>query len=276
MIELAVTGRVVAEYVIEPDVDPTLSPRPYLHPVQTLGGVVVSDVLPDDHRHHLGVSIAVQDVAGTNLWGGKTYVRDVGYTWRDDHGRIAHDGFDELAGDRLIQRLRWCDHSGATLLRETRALSTRLLPGVDHAWVLDVSYTLTAPADRDVVLGSPATNGRPGKSGYGGFFWRAPAADVAPRLVSPSGDGEDGVNGSTEPWLALTTAHYGLIFTGLAEGDHWFARAAGYPGVCAALAFERTRTIPAGARLTRRHAVVVADGRLERDDASALAMAAQF
>src|SRR5688572_20752732 len=116
MVELSVAGRVVAEYAVQPDLDPTLSPRPYLHPVRTLGGVTVTDVLPEDHRWHLGVSLAVQDVSGTNLWGGRTYVRDAGYTWLDDHGRIVHDEWLERADDRLVERLRWLDRAGETLL----------------------------------------------------------------------------------------------------------------------------------------------------------------
>ena len=82
-----VGGTEVAEYVLDPALDARHGPRPYLHPVRTLGGTVVTDALPADHVWHLGASLAVQDVNGSNLWGGRTYVRDVGYTWRDDHGR---------------------------------------------------------------------------------------------------------------------------------------------------------------------------------------------
>nr|BFE71341.1 hypothetical protein GCM10020092_046420 [Actinoplanes digitatis] len=50
----------------------------------------MTDALPEDHRWHLGVSVAMQDADGVNLWGGRTYVRGQGYTWLEDHGRIAH------------------------------------------------------------------------------------------------------------------------------------------------------------------------------------------
>ena len=264
MVALRVGEWLVAEYVVEPDVDPRLSPRPYLHPVRTLSGVVVSDALPGDHPHHLGVSVAVQDVAKTNLWGGKTYVRGTGYTWLDDHGRMVHAGFEKRSDHRLVQRLRWCDPADEVLLDERRELTARPLAGRDDAWVLGLSFTLTAPAGRDIELGSPATNGRPGGSGYGGFFWRAPASAVPPDVFSEAADGEESVNGSTERWVALTTDEYGLVFTGLADGDHWFVRAADYPGVCAALAYLRPRVIHAGRSLARHHAVVVVDGPLGR------------
>lgn len=263
MVELLVDGRTVAEYVVEPDLDPTLSPRPYLHPVRTLAGVPVTDVLPEDHRWHLGVSLAVQDIriegdaAGTNLWGGRTYVRDAGYTWLDDHGRIVHDEWRERTDAVLAHRLRWLDRAGRTLLTEERSIEA--LPAAG-GWALEFGYALTAPADRDIQLGSPATNGRPDGAGYGGFFWRLPPG--VPEIFTATVDGEEKANGSTEPWLAVRGAAYTLVFSGLAEGDHWFVRAASYPGVCAALAWERPLPIPAGTTLRRRHRVLVADGAL--------------
>jgi hypothetical protein len=113
--------------------------------------------------------------------------------------------------------------------------------------------------------------GRPLGAGYGGFFWRAAAAEDPPEVFTASAAGEGIVNGSTEPWVALVTPGYSLVFTGLDGGDHWFVRAAGYPGVCAALAFEKPRTVRVGTPLNRRHAVVVADGALVREAAARLA-----
>ncbi|MGI5153111.1 PmoA family protein [Plantactinospora sp. CA-294935] len=309
-VRLRVRGETVAEYVLDdPHVDPRWGRRPYLHPVRTLAGVVVTDTLPEDHRWHLGVSVAMQDVSGSNLWGGRTYVRDAGYTWLDDHGRIVHDGWlpdghdgwlpngpvpdaDADAadpgdggaaagsgsgggpGDRgFAERLRWLDPDDATLLTEERRVGVAGLAGRADAWLLDFGYVLTAPADRDILLGSPATNGRPDGAGYGGFFWR-----VAPgpnRAFTASAEGEERVNGSTEPWLAMVGAAgggrpYTLVFAGLADGDHWFVRTGIYPGVCVALAFDRTLPVPAGTSVRRRHRIVVADGELTRDEVEAL------
>ncbi|MEH1013329.1 PmoA family protein [Micromonospora sp. CPCC 206060] len=273
--QLHVDGVPVARYVLDPDLDATHGPRPYLHPVRTLAGTVVTDALPADHVWHLGASLAVQDVNGTNLWGGRTYVRDTGYTWRDDHGRIAHTGWDERYADRLAHRLQWRDRNGAVLLTEHRRLAAAPLAGPAGGWLLDVAYTLTAPADHDVVLGSPATNGRPGGAGYGGFFWRAVSTDPADTFTATA-EGAEKVNGSAEPWVALTGtaadgAAYTLVFCGLAEEDRWFVRTAMYPGVCAAFAFARTRSIPAGGSRSGRHRIAVLDGHPDRATVAGLA-----
>lgn len=82
-------GRVVARATDGSRITPTSSPRPYLHPVSTLAGTVVTGHLPEDHVWHLGAGVAIQDVDGVNFWGGRTFTRDAGaYVWRKDHGRI--------------------------------------------------------------------------------------------------------------------------------------------------------------------------------------------
>lgn len=269
-VPIRISGREVASYVTHPELPAELSPRPHLHPVRTLRGTVVSDALPEDHRWHLGVGLAVQDVDGTNLWGGRTYVREQGYTWMADHGRIQHVNWQRRSADALTERLRWHDADGEALLSEERTICARLVPELGSAWLLDFGYRLTNVTGRPVSLGSPATNGRPGGAGYGGFFWRAVAAGTA-TVCDADADGEELVNGSASPWLSFSAESpdggpYTLVFTGLSGADRWFVRAAGYPGICVALAFEEPLNLDSGQSLTRRHRVLVADGVLRRGD----------
>ncbi len=244
--------------MVDPDVDVIQGPRPYLHPVRTLGGTPVTDFAPDDHIWHLGVSVAMQDVDGTNLWGGRTYVRDRGYTWLDDHGAIVHTGW-LPTDDGLRHRMEWRDKDGDVLLTEERHLTATSAP---NGWELAVEFTLAATAP--VPLGSPATNGRPDGAGYGGFFWRA--APGATHTFTEDSEGEEKVNGSAAPWLALTgPGPYTLVFRGLDGDDRWFVRTGIYPGVCAALAFDHPLLVTPEAPVTRRLTVLVVDGALTRE-----------
>ncbi|MFG1882656.1 PmoA family protein [Micromonospora sp. NPDC049102] len=271
---LLVDGTEVARYVVDPVLDARHGPRPYLHPVRTLGGTVVTDALPADHVWHLGASLAVQDVDGTNLWGGRTYVRDVGYTWRDDHGRIVHTGWTRRSADLLAHRLQWRDPRGGVLLTERRELAaSAVTPGT---WRLDLDSTLTAPTGPAVHLGSPATNGRPGGAGYGGFFWRAVAAGGEATVFTAEAAGEEAVNGSAAPWLALTGTGpgggaYTLVFAGLGPGDRWFVRTAMYPGVCVAFAFDQPAVLPAGTTRQGHYQVWICDGTLNPNRCATLA-----
>ncbi|MFE3516545.1 PmoA family protein [Streptomyces sp. NPDC059166] len=243
--------------------------RPYLHPVTTLAGTPVTEERPADHIHHLGASVAVPDVAGYNFWGGRTFVRDQGPTELDNHGTQRHLGWKLRDPDGFVEELSW-EADGAELLREHRTVATTAVS--DTAWALDFSFSLTNRSGRDLSIGSPATNGRPG-AGYGGFFWRAPKEPQAPDVFSTELDGEEAVHGRAADWLALAGDGWTLVFAGATDEtrrDPWFVRTAEYPGVGSSLAAERRLAVAAGDTVVRRVVTVVADGRLARDEAAAL------
>nr|WP_232483143.1 DUF6807 family protein [Brevibacterium yomogidense] len=247
------------------------SPRPFLHPVRTTGGVVVTDQQPLDHVWHTGVGVAIQDVAGVNLWGGRTFTASaLRYEWRDDHGRVVVEESTDTAGAR-DESLIWCGPDAAPLLTERRRWSHR---AVAHGvWELGLDFTLLPAGRADVSVGSPGSNGRT-NGGYGGFFWRlAPVADA--QVFTSSQDGEEAVHGSTDDWLAVSgrfaDGEATLVFRrGDAAGDPWFVRLSGYPGVGLSLAWENRVTTTSAAPLTRSVRVLVVDGTLTRDEAAAL------
>jgi hypothetical protein len=268
---LEVDGVVVAHHVAGTGLDPTLAPRPFLHPVRTLAGVPVSDREPADHRWHLGVGVAIQDVGGVNLWGGRTYVRDAGYTWREDHGTVTHQAFRRRAPDGFAAELAWRAPDGRPLLHEMREVGAARVAG---GWRLALRFTLRNATGEPLAIGSPATNGRTG-AGYGGFFWRFPPLADA-RVCAPDADGEDAVHGSRAPWVAVSgrvrrdfgagseQAEPVTVLLAAADdvtrADPWFVRLSGYPGAGLSLAPERPVTLPAGGALTRAVHAVVADG----------------
>ncbi|WP_125612369.1 DUF6807 family protein [Specibacter cremeus] len=257
-------GRVLAREAGGGSVAPTLSPRPYLHPVTTIAGVAVTDAMPADHAWHLGAGVAIQDVNGVNFWGGRTYRRETtGYVWRPDHGRITLTGASATATART-EALTWTGPDGVDLLVETRTWSWRALDAA--AWRLEVTFTLTPAGPDAVTLGSPGSNGREG-GGYGGFFWRLPACRGV-YVRTANGAGEDAVRGSRAPWLAWSGQFVDgpatLVFTAQ-DGDPWFVRVEGYPGVGSALAWDSTVRLEPGESLTRSVGIIVADGTVGND-----------
>ncbi len=247
-----------------------LSPRPYLHPVRSLAGVKVTDHLPADHPWHLGAGFALQDVNGTNFWGGKTYIRTAGrYEERQDHGRIIE--VTTMSGPGLLeQELSWQAPNGTELLRERRTTRSRLVDR--RTWQLELRTELTAVVDAS--LGGPGSNGALG-SGYGGFFWRLPACSEA-EVFTAAGRGEPEVHGSASPWLAWTAdfpeGPATLVFAAPAEAqDPWFVRMADYPAVGSALAWERPVELAAGNSLVRTFAVWIVDAKLSPAEVAELA-----
>lgn len=258
---MEVSGTEVAREISGEALAPTLSPRPYLHPVSTLGGTVVTDAMPLDHVWHLGAGVALQDVNGVNFWGGRTYRREhAGYVWRPDHGRIERTSAVDLEASR-VEQLSWNGTDGAAILHETRSWSW--LPAGEDAWTLRLCFTLAPAGSEPVSLGSPGSNGRQA-GGYGGFFWRLPPVENA-LIRTAAATGEDAVHGSRTPWLAWSGDFSGkpatLIFTAPPEAaDPWFVRAAGYPGVGSSLAWDAAVVLQPGETLTRSVAITIADG----------------
>ncbi|WP_317619818.1 DUF6807 family protein [Nonomuraea phyllanthi] len=265
-VELRAGDTAVAAYEWRPDLPATDSPRPYLHPVRTLAGVEVTEVRPEDHVHHLGVGVAISDLGGANFWGGRTYVKDRGPAWLDDHGVQRHLAFSRFGDDGFVEELEWVGPGGRVMAREERTVLARPVEG---AWALDFSFTLTNLTGAPVEIHSSATKGREG-AGYGGFFWRAPGTSTG-RATFP-GD-ERAVHGSRSPWVAMTGTtpeerDWTLVFAQTGD-DPWFVRVAEYPGVGQALAWDRPLVLET--TLTRRVVTAVIDGRLDAGSASAVA-----
>lgn len=258
---LTVAGTEVAREISGAAVALTLSPRPYLHPVSTLSGTVVTDAMPADHVWHLGAGVALQDVNGVNFWGGRTYRREAAeYVWRPDHGRIELVSALETASTRT-EKLSWRGPDGTALLDENREWSWA--EAGEGVWSLTLSFTLTPAGAESVSLGSPGSNGREA-GGYGGFFWRLPAVEHSV-IRTESATGEADVHGSRAPWLAWSGHFAGkaatLVFTAPPEAaDPWFVRAEGYPGVGSSLAWDTAVVLETGSALTRTVTVFVADG----------------
>ncbi|MFE7583689.1 PmoA family protein [Streptomyces gardneri] len=253
-------GTDLFRYVHHPVMDPFEAPKPYLHPVRTLAGQVVTGYRPHDHRWHKGVQFTASWVSGQNFWGGGTYLRGQGYvdlpnlgTMRSlavsaetDHGRAV-----------IAEHLAWHTMAGGHWIDERRTLTTRDVEA--DSWTLEVTTELTNVHGTDLVFGSPGTQGRE-LAGYTGLFWRGPREFTGGDVIGP-GMGEPG------EWLAFIGTHDEVdrSTTLLFQDDpdtpcQWFVRSEPFPAVNPSLAFDKELPLAPGDTLARRYRIVVADG----------------
>lgn len=261
-------GGIRADYHDGTDMTPDASPRPYLHPVRTAAGTVLTDLRPDDHVHHMGVSMALPVVNGTSFWGGRTYVRDQGSTMLDNHGR--QQALSTCVGPAgLAQDLVYLDERGKPVLQERREIRH---VDLDDAWALSWSSDLTAGAV-PLRFDSPATNGRAG-AGYGGILWRLGRSERTV-VLSAGGTGEDVAHGSTSSWVAFVqhrgTSVATLVLVQPEPALPWFLRATEYDGACPAVAWDTPRHVPLGGTLHLGLVGVCVDRALDASEAAALA-----
>lgn len=200
------------------------SPRPFVHPLLTPGGVTVSGDRPSDHpwHHGLGIAVSTVTVAGqahpVNLWGGPTFLRGEGYVQlpnngvqqvRSTDGRSADSSSSDSRSsdateDRVRQQLVWRAADGAEVLAEERIWLVDAVRARGVDWFrTTVSSRWTNTGGGGLAFGSPTTSGRP-DAGYGGFFLRlAQTFDGATVLgapdPSPAGDPHRDAGGVRPP-----------------------------------------------------------------------------
>ncbi|NQX29906.1 PmoA family protein [Microbacteriaceae bacterium VKM Ac-2854] len=245
-------GRLV---LADPELPAIGSPRPYVHPLRTPDGRVVSDFRPADHDWHWGLSLAIanirigDDEPESNLWGGVTWVADGGYRQLDNNGSQRSEG-----GDRF----GWFDARGRRFLSERRRHTVRT---AGDAVVLTIESDWTAQ-DAAVRFGSPTTAGRPG-AGYGGLFLRLDPSFSGAQAFGPGG----GVAmGESAPWLALMRGATVAMWADPGNPVHpspWFVRTEATPMLCAAPFFHETWTLEPGATASWRWQVLLADSELD-------------
>ena len=276
--ELTVGGRLLACLRTGDDLPAEHSPRPYLHPIHTPSGVVVTDCAPADHPWHAGLSLAVADVGGDNLWGGNTFVAGQGYVLRDDHGRMEMSGpievvtRDETDGetkDTLRCEVRfdvlWRDRRGDSIVIEHRTISGSSTSRPE-VWVLTARSTLTNLTSGSLAFGSPGTRGRP-EAGYGGWTLR-----LAPRLrgcevltsSAPTIDVGETAMGQAADWVCYRGGGVTLMMIDESTPGTkppWYIRAETFPAAGPAPFFRDVVDLAPGAALTLGVAVIIADGR---------------
>lgn len=137
--------------------------RPFLHPVRTPSGDLLTCDAPDDHPWHHGLWFALKYVDGDNFW-----------EEMDPYGVVRHDApprrVGHADGDQAdevwVGALTWTRPDRSTVaLREHRLLAVRSLDA--EAYAVDLAVTLRSDADA-VLDRTPYTTW----GGYGGMTLR--------------------------------------------------------------------------------------------------------
>jgi hypothetical protein len=277
-VELSYQDNLLFRYNYAPSTAQSESPKPFFHPLRTLGGHDVTLARPHDHLWHTGLAMTCANLSGQNFWGGPTFVRDSGYVLRDDQGSILHQDWPEMDGEengcRLIERLAWITRAGQTWIAEECRIRVDQIDPARGYWCLDLSFHLTNMWHEALVFGSPTTNGRP-QAGYGGMFWRGPRSFLNGAILAADGLNGAGVMGKASPWLAYIGAHDGtgdrstLVFVDHPDNPRyptkWFVRDDPYACASASFMFDEEYALQPGATLALRYRVLIGDGEWSRE-----------
>jgi hypothetical protein len=243
------------------------APRPFLHPVRTPGGALLTANAPADHPWHHALWFTIKFVNGENFW--EEY---------DAFGTLRTRVVDDLPDGGARATIDWVrPDGGGVALTETRTLTRRTVDDAAEAIGWDEELV---PAVDSVLDRTPFTTW----GGYGGLTLRGAPDWHDTRLTLAGGTRHDRLLGERAEWCALS----GLVpypdgredVAGVVLADHpsnpryptpWYGsnRAATYGEgwanfLNAAFLWDEPLTVAAGEPLRLRHLVVVHDGPHDR------------
>jgi len=275
-IAVEIDGKPFTDFYFGPD-----TPKPYLHPLRSASGVIVTRRYPMekipgetvDHTHHRGLWFTHGDVNGIDFWMNEPDGK------RPNLGRVVLDKITEAKGGPKTGTISglfdWKGPDGKTLLREARTMVFHSDPALR---IIDFDLTLTAVEKvkfGDTKEGTFAVRVAPGLEAPS----RNPPADPprTGKMVDAEGrQSEAQVWGKRAPWVDV----YGTVegqALGIAILDHpsnprfptfWHCRAY---GLCAANIFgahdfmndktvDWSLTLEPGQTLRFRYRVVIHPG----------------
>lgn len=141
-VHVLINGKPFTDFFIDGAVN-----KPYLHPLRSASGQVVSRHFPmehvpgedTEHPHHRGIAFTHGDVNGFNFWASETEQKS------PQQGRILLAKIDRLEGGRdagtLEADFNWVIPNGDILLREHRVMIFRATPTLR---LIDFDFTFTA------------------------------------------------------------------------------------------------------------------------------------
>ncbi|HRE47659.1 MAG TPA: PmoA family protein [Aggregatilineales bacterium] len=258
-------------YQTAPPMPAVHAPRPYIHPLYSPRGVLLTEDAPPDHPWHRGLSMTFVDVSGVNFWGGHTYLQDHGYVLLANHGRV--DLLNQTvrlqgegSGAAFHETWAWRNATGDVLLTEARRWEVSI-PLLDQPiLVITIFSRFTNSTAHPLRFGSPWTQGRAGV-GYGGLFWRLPAALTGGTFNAQS---EAEVLSAPDPY-GVDKMHYHLagrldlhwearqFLPEQIRATAWFVRQKDYLGICAAFPYERHYDLLPRERLYFWHTLSMSD-----------------
>ena len=237
--------------------------KPFIHPLRTPAGHILSLAEPYDHLWHRGLWFTFKFVNGDNFWEENV---DHGVQRIEGVPGISHPEQDDVA---IRLNLDWIGPgTGDIVLTEDRAITFRCGDDVDT-----FDWTTSLVAQRDVVLDrTPYTTW----GGYGGLSFRGARGWAIDRYRLPDAAVTERPAGQRGAWCDLSGKLDGGSDRsgGLAILDHpeniryptpWYAGGSSMTFINAALLFDQPLSLASSEELRLRYRVLVHDGIWQQD-----------
>lgn len=268
--EAGIDGRTMIQYWLKapPGTALPVASGGFFHPLTTPSGVVVTDLAPEDHKHHRGVFLAWVEMHGAKDadfwgWGEHAPIKDRKIVNQRLQPHISNDTI-QFEADNT-----W-EAEGTVLIEERLEASVTDRDGVR---VLDLTYRLTPPAD--LTLSRWAFSGfclRTRKDGDIRMYSPAgPAKFPAPSHVKPETDWPDAAWYACEQTLPNGRQIGAAVINHPANPPTLWHNHPDIRMINPCIVAPAEVKLPAGKPLVLRYRVVTFDGQLPADKLNTLA-----
>ncbi|MGK0239619.1 MAG: hypothetical protein ACI92G_003097 [Candidatus Pelagisphaera sp.] len=292
---------VLFDYTYKADTNRSYCPRPFMHPIRTLAGDVLTNSRPSDHPWHNGLSMTLNNVNGMNFWGGPTYTRETGqYADYPNVGKQIHrdwkTGCHSEKSHSWIETLDWTGPNDEHVFTETRTLTVTDIDTEIGLWRLIWKSSLVNVLGEKLSINSYCSGEGLEGSGYTGLFLRMSRGyNKIPEQTFHDGKtvwddyhDDDSIIESAEAingWKKRRLAYQGAFDTSLngalllcediTENPpyelHWFHRPS-MPCLAWSTAFHKSLVVEADASITFAHSLGIVNGFWTKDGAKELWM----
>lgn len=176
--------------------------KPYVHPLRTSEGTLLTSYQPSDHVWHRGLWFAWKYINGVNYWEEEPNAKGVlvseGATIALKGETLRYDGDAAV----LAHELKYVAPDKAITMRETRQIIVQP-PSMDGTFRLDFAHAFTV-GDMEIELSAtPVTKETPW-GGYAGLGIRTARSLQQFKVLNNEGRADDVVNGAFSKWVDLS------------------------------------------------------------------------
>ena len=197
--------------------------KPFIHPLRTVGGVLLTAFQPSDHVWHRGVWFAWKYINGVNYWEeAPTEINGVMQSLSEGRTQVAKNETVTF-GVEQAEVTTWIDYvspTGKTVMREQRLVRI-CTPQSYGDYTIDWEHEFTVGDEPATLSATPVAADTPW-GGYAGLGWRAARSLREFRTLNSEGQSGEATNGAMARWIDLSAVADGGsdIAAGLAILDH--------------------------------------------------------
>lgn len=242
------------------------APKPFIHPLATTGGHVLTNFQPSDHYWHRGLWFAIKFVNGENFW-------EEGESGPHNTQRAVRPPSIEASASgsvRVTLTLEWTRHDGHVVMDEIRTLVYH--PVDDATYALDHESIIT-PREPVTLDRTPFTTW----GGYGGLCLRGTRNWTDSKIHLSDGTATDRPTGLPADWAVLTGKLDGDrgLHASVAMLEHpandrrptpWYGASGIGLYLTPAPLFHEPLELAAGRPLHLAYRLIIAERELSRDD----------